>query len=103
MGSKKSNCAFGYIDNSGSFVQLGEIPYEIPQVTIPDDTGLSVLNPKSFTMSFRVRHPRTRKRFAKFLMGHGYSRDAANALAASYHRHGYTWEQAFLDLALWSV
>ena len=103
MGSKKSNCAFGYIDNSGSFVKLGEIPCEIPEVTIPADTGLSPLSAKSFTLSFRVRHPRTKKRFVKFLMGQGYSRNAANALAASYHRHGYTWGQAFLDFVLWSV
>lgn len=104
MGSKKSNAEFGYIDDLGNFVKIGEIPYEIPEVTIPIGTHseLPYIN-TSLTFRCRTRHQRTRKRFVKYLMGHGYSRNEDNNLAALYHRYGYTWEQAFLDLALWSV
>lgn len=104
MGSKKSKAEFGYIDDFGNFVKIGEIPYEIPEVTIPIGTHSEwpYIN-TSLTFRCRVRHARTRKRFVKYLMGHGYSRNEANALAESYHRHGYTWEHAFIDLAIWSV
>lgn len=102
MGSKKSNAVFGYIDKHGNFVRLKEIL----NITFPDMYAAWERMPTEGKWScyFALHYPRTRKRFVKYLMGRkGYSRNEANALAESYHRHGYTWEQAFLDLAIWSV
>lgn len=104
MGSKKSNAVFCYIDKHGNFVQLKEI-LNI-NITFPDMdvTWERMPTEGKWSCYFALHYPRSRKRFVKYLMGRkGYSRNEANALAESYHRHGYTWEQAFLDLALWSV
>lgn len=102
MGSKKSNAVFGYIDKHGNFVQLKEIL----NITFPDmDVSWERMPTEGkWSCYFALHYPRSRKRFMKYLMGRkGYSRNEANALAESYHRHGYTWEQAFLDLAIWSA
>ena len=53
-----------------------------------------------FKMTFRIHTPRSRKRFVKLLMASGISRNQANAMAASYHRHGYSWSKAYIDF-LW--
>lgn len=102
MGSKNSDAVFGYIDKHGNFVQLKEIL----GITFPDMDVAWDRMPAEGNLSWysTLHYPRTRKRFVKYLMGRkGYSRNMANALAESYHRHGYTWLQAFIDTALWSV
>ena len=53
-----------------------------------------------FTATMRIRFPRSRKRFVKFLMSNGVSRNQAQRLAEGYHRHGYSWYRAFLDATL---
>ena len=50
-----------------------------------------------FKMTFRIHTPRSRKRFVKLLMASGISRNQANTMAASYHRHGYSWSNAYMD------
>ncbi len=102
MGSKKSKAEIGYIDKRGNFVQVKDIlDIEFPERgRILMDV---VWEGGTWSARFRLHHPRTRKRFVKYLMGHGYSRNEANEVAESYHRHGYTWGQALLDIALWSA
>lgn len=102
MGSKKSNSEVGYINMHGNFVRIKEIL----NITFPDmDVAWERMPTEGkWSWYFVLHYPRSRKRFVKYLMGRkSYSRNEANALAASYHRHGYTWGQAFLDFVLWSV
>lgn len=54
----------------------------------------------TFPVTLRMPTTRSRKRFVKRLMARGISRNQANAMAASYHRHGYSWSSAYIDF-LW--
>lgn len=54
----------------------------------------------AFTAKYRIRYSCSRKRFVKFLMSNGYSRNHAQRIAEVYHKHGYTWRQAFIDFVL---
>lgn len=53
-----------------------------------------------YSGTFKLRLPRSRKRFVKLLMANGYSRNKANKFADHYNRYGYSWGNAFINLTL---
>lgn len=99
MGESKNKSEL-YILCDGEYVKFDSIPtVYLDGVCQREDTP--VWHPNGvFTAKLKIRFPRSRKRFVKFLMSNGISRNLAQKLAEEYHRRGYSWYQAFLDFAL---
>lgn len=74
----------------------------IPSIVFDDsaiDGGFSGWN-GVFTAEFKVRVPRSRKRFIKFLMANRVSRNEADRLARQVAAEGFSYSYAFAHLTL---
>lgn len=66
------------------------------KVEIPNLNGI-------FTASGRIKAPKSRKRFVKFLMANGVSRNTAQEYCKIFQRWGYSWNSAFCETLLSSL
>jgi len=51
-----------------------------------------------FTAELKFRVPRSRKRFKKFLMANGYSRDKAEGICQAVVERGWSYSYAFAQI-----